>query len=76
MREPRSRPDPERPVECFGPTNGSVGGWCGLAMAAVVIAYAALQEHSQLGARMVLGAAFAGMLIWVTQLRPRVTAYP
>jgi len=71
-----SRPEPGRPVERFRPTNGLVAGWCGLALVAVVIAYAALQEHSPLGVRLVLGAAFAGVLIWVTQLRPRVTAYP
>jgi hypothetical protein len=65
-----------RPIAHFKPTNGLVAGWAGLALVALVVAYAALQEHSQLGVRLVLGAALAGVLTWVTQLRPRVTAYP
>lgn len=70
------RPDPERPVERFKPTHGLVAGWSGLVLVAVVVGYCALAEHSQLGLRVVLGAAFGGVLTWVTQLRPRVTAYP
>jgi hypothetical protein len=76
MQGPVSRAVRERPVERFKPTNGLVAGWCGLALVALVILYAALQEHSVLGARLVLGSALAGVLVWVTQLRPRITAYP
>lgn len=65
-----------RPVERFTPTNGLAAGWCGLVLAAAVIVYAALTEHSTLGLRLALGAALAGVLVWVTQLRPRVTALP
>jgi hypothetical protein len=64
------------PIERFKPTNGLVAGWSGLALAVLVIVYVALADHSLLGLRVGLGAAFAGVLVWATQLRPRVTAYP
>ena len=32
--------------------------------------------HSVVGLRIGLGAVFVGVVVWVTQLRPRVTAYP
>jgi len=70
---------PERgvePVERFKPTSGTYVGWCGVVVAAVVIGYVALRDHSVLGLRLALAAAFGGMLIWITQLRPRATAYP
>jgi hypothetical protein len=65
----------EQPVERFKPTNGLVVGWCGMAMAVLVIGYVAVAEHSVVGLRYVLGAAFAAVVIWVTHLRPRATAY-
>ena len=76
MQGPARRPGHEVPIERFKPTNGIVAGWCGLSLAAVVIAYVALADHSLLGLRVGLGAAFGGVLVWATQLRPRVTAYP
>jgi len=69
-------PDPERPIERFKPTTGIVVGWSGLVLAVVVIAYVALADHSLFGLRLGWGAAFAGVLVWATQLRPRITAYP
>jgi hypothetical protein len=76
MQEPGGRPGREPPIERFKPTNGLVAGWSGLALAALVIVYVAIADHSLLGLRVGLGAAFGGVLVWVTQLRPRVTAYP
>jgi hypothetical protein len=64
------------PVERFKPTNGVVVGWCGIAMVVLAIGYVAAGEHSLVGLRVALGAAFAGVVIWATNLRPRVTAYP
>lgn len=76
MRLPVPRADPHgTPVQRFKPTSGAVTGWAGLAMAAVAIGYVALRVHSVPGLRVLLGAAFAAVLVWATQLRPRVTAY-
>jgi hypothetical protein len=72
MQEPT---DHELPLERFKPTSGVVVGWCGLAMGVLLIGYVVVAEHSLLGLRVALGSAFAGVVVWVTQLRPRVTAY-
>jgi hypothetical protein len=63
------------PIERFKPTTGLAAGWIGLVLLVCVVGYAVAQEHSVLGLRVALGAALAGVLVWVTQLRPRVTAY-
>ncbi|MDX6301854.1 MAG: hypothetical protein QOF53_3068 [Nocardioidaceae bacterium] len=70
---------PERaqePVERFKPTSGGFVGWAGIAVAVLIIVYVAVRDHSVLGLRLALASAFGGVLIWVTQLRPRATAYP
>jgi hypothetical protein len=64
------------PVERFKPTTGAFVGWTGIALAVLVIGYVALNEHSLSGLRLALGVAFGAVLVWSTQLRPRVTAYP
>jgi hypothetical protein len=66
----------EEPVERFKPTSGMYVGWCGIVVAALVIVYVAFRDHSVLGLRLALASAFAAVLVWVTQLRPRATAYP
>jgi hypothetical protein len=68
--------DPARPVERFKPTGGQFVGYAGLAAAALAIGYVALNVHTPTGLRVALGAAFFGVVVWVTQLRPRATAYP
>jgi hypothetical protein len=65
-----------RPVERFKPTNGVFLGAVGLVVCAVTIAYVAWSVHSLAGLRVGLGAAFFALVIWVTQMRPRATAYP
>jgi hypothetical protein len=65
-----------RPVERFKPTNGAFVGWAGILLAALAIGYVLVAQHSLAGLRLALGAAFAAALVWSTQLRPRVTAYP
>lgn len=68
-----SRP---QPVERFKPTSGHVLGWFGLGVAAVAVGYVAWTVHSVTGLRVALGAVFFGAVVWVTQVRPRATAYP
>jgi hypothetical protein len=64
------------PVERFKPTNGMLVGWFGLAFAAGVVVYCAVAVHSLAGVRVALAAVFLGTVVWMTQLRPRATAYP
>ena len=68
-------PSPQ-PVERFKPTSGQLLGWFGLAFAAFALGYVVWTVHSVTGVRIALGAVFFGTVIWVTQMRPRVTAYP
>lgn len=63
-------------MERFKPTNGLVVGWFGLAFAAGVVVYCAVAVHSLTGLRVALGAVLCGTVVWMTQLRPRATAYP
>lgn len=65
----------DRPLERFKPTTGLFVGWAGLLVAGFALGYVVLQVHSMAGLRIGLGAVFAGIVIWVSQLRPRVTAY-
>lgn len=64
------------PVERFRPTTGALVGWVGIALAVLLIGYLATTERSVVGLRVGLGVAFAAVLVWATQLRPRATAYP
>lgn len=65
----------DRPVERFRPTTGAFVGWAGIALAVLAIGFVAVAEHSVTGLRVACGAAFGAVLVWVTQLRPRATAY-
>ena len=76
MGGPRDRSKAAVPVERFRPTSGTFLGWTGIALAVLAIGYAALEEHSANGLRLACGAAFVAVLVWSTQLRPRVTAGP
>ncbi len=62
-------------MERFRPTTGAFVGWAGIALAVVAIGFVVVAEHSLTGVRLALGAAFGAVLVWVTQLRPRATAY-
>lgn len=68
--------DGARPLERFKPTTGSFIGWAGMATAAFALGYTAIYVHNVVGLRIGLGAVFAAVVIWVSQLRPRATAYP
>ena len=65
-----------RPVERFKPTSGTLLGYAGLAAVLLVLAYVALEVRSVTGLRIALAAVIFGLVVWITQLRPRATAYP
>ena len=65
-----------QPVERFKPTSGQIVGYAGLALALFTVGYVAVDVHTVTGLRVGLGAVFFATVIWVTQLRPRATAYP
>jgi hypothetical protein len=63
------------PVERFKPTSGMAVGYIGLLFALVAVGYVVLFVHTVAGLRVGLGAVFIGIVVWITQLRPRATAY-
>jgi hypothetical protein len=63
------------PVEKFPPTSGTVTGSLGVAMAAVVGVVSVVTSPDLAGVRILLGAALAGVLIWMVVLRPRAAVY-
>ena len=65
----------DRVLERFKPTTGILVGYVGLVVAAVTLGYSAFFVHSVVGLRLSIAAVLAAVIIWVTQLRPRVTAY-
>lgn len=65
-----------KPVERFHPTSGRVVGYLSVAVIAGLLLYVAVNVHSVTGLRLAAGLVFLGVLIWVTQLRPRAIAYP
>jgi hypothetical protein len=72
---PADEPGAERVLERFKPTTGMFVGWAGVALAVFAVGYVVIGVHTLVGLRIALAAAFAGVLVWVSQLRPRVTAY-
>jgi hypothetical protein len=68
-------PGDERVLERFKPTTGTFIGIAGLLIAAFALGYVVLNVHSMVGLRIGLGAVFGAVVVWVSQLRPRVTAY-
>lgn len=70
-----SLPARTEPVERFRPTSGRFVGYASLAVIAGLIAFLAVNVHSMTGLRLGTGLIFLAVLVWVTQLRPRATAY-
>jgi hypothetical protein len=64
------------PLDRFKPTTGAVAGWVGIGFAGFVVGYVLVEARTVEGLRVGLAALLAGVVVWVTQLRPRVTAYP
>jgi hypothetical protein len=65
----------EEPLERFKPTSGMFVGWLGVVFALLVVVYVLVDAHSLEGLRVALAAVLAAVVVWVTQIRPRVTAY-
>lgn len=65
----------DAPVERFKPSSGFIVGYAGLLLVAVVVVYVVVSVHTVTGLRVALGTTFFGLVIWVTQLRSRATAY-
>lgn len=76
MTQAQGEPTGPRPVERFHPTSGRVVGTLSVAVVVGLLAYLALSVHTVTGLRLAAGLVFFGVLIWVTQLRPRATLYP
>jgi hypothetical protein len=74
MDWPRTTPGDEL-VERFRPTTGMFVGWTGFVGCIAAIGYVAVARHSLGGLRFALACVLAALVIWVTQLRPRATAY-
>ena len=70
-----AHPSPSQPVERFKPTSGQLLGYVGVGLAVFVIGSVVLFQHTVSGLQFALGALFFGFLVWVTQVRPRATAY-
>lgn len=63
------------PVERFRPTSGRVLGVLSLVVIAGLVGYLTVNVHSVAGLRLGSGLLFLAVVVWVTQLRPRATAY-
>ena len=63
-------------MERFKATSGLVVGSLGLAVVAFAIGYTLYAVRGAEALRIALALGFFGTLVWATQIRPRVTAYP
>jgi hypothetical protein len=76
MTAPEERPPRGEPVERFHATSGRVVGWVSLVVTAGLVGYVAFDMRTATGLRLATGLVLLGVLVWVSQLRPRATAYP
>ncbi len=76
MTQTEGEPTRPRPVERFHPTSGRHVGILSIAAIVGLLVYLAVDVHTVNGLRVAAGLVFFGVLIWVTQLRPRATLYP
>jgi hypothetical protein len=65
----------DTPVQRFKPTSGTFVGVAGLVVTLGLIGFVAMSEPDLRGLQICLGLGIAAVLIWMTLLRPRVTAY-
>jgi len=75
MTGAQPRPGRAEPVEQFHATSGRFVGMASLGVIAALLAYLALTMQTVTGLRVGAGLVFFAVLVWVTQLRPRATAY-
>jgi len=73
---PTNGTKPGAPLVRFRPTNGFIIGYTGLAMCAFAVVYVAVSVHTLTGLRVGLGFALAGVVAWVSLLRPRAAVFP
>jgi len=73
---PTNGTKPGAPIVRFRPTNGFIIGYTGLAMCAFAVVYVAVSVHTLTGLRVGLGFALAGVVAWVSLLRPRAAVFP
>jgi hypothetical protein len=76
MAAAQERPARVEPVERFRATSGRVVGSVSLAAVVALLGYVAVGMQTPTGLRLATGLVLLGVLVWVTQLRPRATAYP
>lgn len=76
MTQAQGEPKAPDPVERFHPTSGRFVGFGSIAVIAGLLVYVVVNVHSFDGLRLGTGLVFFGVLVWVTQLRPRATVYP
>ncbi|HEX6246893.1 MAG TPA: hypothetical protein VFZ64_03395 [Nocardioidaceae bacterium] len=75
MTAAQRSPQEAQPVERFRPTSGRVVGGLSLALMAAILVSVAVEDRSVDGLRIAAGIAFLAVVVWVTQLRPRATAF-
>lgn len=75
MASIRSGAGRDEPVERFNATSGRFVGSLTLVSVAVIVGYVVVDAHTLDGLRVATGALFVGVLVWLTLLRPRATAY-
>lgn len=75
MTGAQDRPGRAEPVEQFHATSGRFVGMASLGVIAVLLVYLALTMRTVTGLRVGAGLVFLAVVVWVTQLRPRATAY-
>lgn len=62
--------------QSYGPTSGTVAGWIGIVLAAVVVGVLLVNERSEGGLRAALAIALVGVVVWCYLLRPRILIRP
>jgi hypothetical protein len=75
MTTAQDGPGRGEPVERFHATSGRFIGLLTLAVIAAILVYVLLDVRSVDGLRLGTGLLFFAVLVWLTQLRPRATAY-
>lgn len=76
MSTPQGESSPDMPVERFHATSGRFVGVASLAVIVAIVAWIAVNERNVPGLRMAAGLVLFGVVVWVTQLRPRAIVYP
>ena len=76
MTAPQDQPGKPEPLERFHATSGRFVGTMTLVVVMVLLVYLGVEVHTRAGLELGTGLLFFGVLVWLTQLRPRAFAYP